>query len=275
MNEPIEYTIEPSRQRWFKWRELWIYRELFYFFTWRDVKVRYKQTVLGVLWVVLQPILTVLVFSLFFGRALNVPSAGLPYPVFVFSGLLSWNFFSASVNAAGNSMVSQATIIKKIYFPRLIIPISSILVAGIDFLISFILFLGVMIYYQVPVTLQVFLWWPIGMVVMIIGTVGISCGLAALTVKYRDFRYVIPFGLQILLFVSPVIYPVTITKIKWISYALAMNPMYAVISFFRAPLIGFQDDVNLLILSGASSLILLIAGIFYFKRTEAFFADIA
>jgi len=271
-----EYIISLDRSVSLNFKELWAYRELFYFFTWRDVKVKYKQTALGVIWVVLQPVLTVLIFSFFFGKALNVPSAGLEYPVFVFSGLLLWNFFSAGISTAGNSMITNAPIIKKIYFPRIIIPVSSLLVAGVDFLIAFAVFLATLAYYHVTIDfLQLILLWPLATVLLLCGTLGISCWLAALSVKYRDFRYVIPFGLQIALFMSPVIYPGSIIKYEWMNYILALNPMYAAINFFRAPLVDAPFDATLMIISCLSTVLFMIMGVYYFKKTEAFFADIA
>lgn len=276
MSERFEYTIDSSRRKVIDFKELWQYRELFYFFAWRDIKVKYKQTVLGIFWVVLQPVLTVIVFSLFFSKALNVPSIGLPYPVFVFSGLLFWNTFASCVNNAGNSMISNAPIIKKIYFPRLILPVSSILSACIDFLFAFIVLVGVLLYYQVPVNfLSLMIMWPAAIVVMIAGSLGISCLLAALIVKYRDFRYVIPFVLQIGLFVSPVIYPVSILKNEILNYILALNPMYAAIVLFRNPFVNSPMDGMLIGISILSGLVFLVSGILYFKKTEAYFADIA
>ena len=275
MINDFEYIIEPSRKKVYDWKELWQYRELFYFFTWRDVKVKYKQTALGILWVILQPLLSVLIFSLFFGRGLNVPSDGLPYPVFVFSGLLLWSVFSASINSGGNSMVTNAPIIKKIYFPRIIIPISSILVSSFDFLISFTVFLLMLLYYEVQVDLiGILFFWPSAILLMLLGTMGLSCWLAALNVKYRDFRFVIPFGLQIALFVTPVIYPISILGDTWLNYFLAMNPMYGAIMLFRAPL-GLGVNSFEMIICIVSSLIFLFWGVYYFRRTEAYFADIA
>jgi len=200
MNEPIEDVIDSSNRGLFNWRELWRYQELFYFFTWRDIKIKYKQTVLGFLWAVLQPLFMMIIFTFFFGRALHVPSQGLPYPVFVFSGLLLWNMFSSGIASASNSMVNNASIIKKIYFPRLIIPVSSILVALFDFVMAFILFVPILIYYKQPLSLD-FLWcWPMALVIAFVATLGPSSLLAALNVKYRDFRYVIPFIVQVLFF---------------------------------------------------------------------------
>lgn len=276
MDDKIEFVIEPSRGKFFDWKELWQYRELFYFFSWRDLKVKYKQTVLGVAWVVLQPLFTVLIFSLFFGRALNVPSLGLPYPVFVFSGLLLWTLFSTSVNNAGNSMMTNAPIIKKIYFPRIIIPVSSILVCCVDFVVTCLVFAGVLLIYQVkPDLWMAVLYWPLSIILMLCGTLGISCWLAALNVKYRDFRYVVPFALQIALFVSPVIYPVSILGTGWVSYLLALNPMYSAIMLFRIPLTGIPTETYPILISVLSTFFFLLLGVYYFKRTEAYFADIA
>ena len=275
MIKDFEYIIEPTRKKVFDLKELWQYRELFYFFTWRDVKVKYKETVLGIIWVILQPILSVAIFSMFFGRGLNVPSAGLPYPVFVFSGLLLWTVFSASISNGGNSMVTNAPIIKKIYFPRIIIPISCILVSTIDFIIAFAVFLVMLMYYNVAVDFQgVLYFWPAAFLLMLLGTLGISCWLAALNVKYRDFRFVIPFGLQIALFVTPVIYPISILGDTSLTYVLAINPMYGAIMLFRAPF-GLVVSKPELLISLLSSFILLLWGVYYFKKTEAYFADIA
>jgi lipopolysaccharide transport system permease protein len=270
------YVIEANKNRLIDWTELRQYSELFYFFTWRDIKIKYKQTTLGVLWVILQPIFTVLIFSLFFGYGLKVPSAGVPYPVFVFSGLLLWNFFSASINSAGNSMLTQAPIIKKIYFPRIIIPVSAMLVAFFDFIISFIVFLAVLVYYHVDINIaQLLICWPLAILLMLFGAVGVSCWLAALTVKYRDFRYVIPFALQILLFVSPVIYPTSsIVKIEWVNDVIALNPIYSAINLFKTPFIPQSGDLTHILISVASCLFLLVYGVYYFKKTEIFFADI-
>lgn len=276
MEEQTEIIIEPTRRMSINFRELWQYHELFYFFTWRDIKVKYKQTVLGIVWVLIQPILTVLIFSLFFGRALKVPSQGIPYPVFVFSGLLLWNIFSAGVSNAGNSMVSNAQIIKKIYFPRLIIPISTILVALFDFLVSFFVFVVFLIFYEAKINIiQALLLWPIAILLTAIGTLGLGCLLAALNVKYRDFRYIIPFFLQVLLFLTPIIYPVSVIQNPIVNYVLALNPMYGAITLFRMPIMSTSSDIFLIQLSVASAFILLLIGIFYFRKTESFFADLA
>lgn len=275
MVKDYEYSIEPPGKNLYDWRELWTYRELFYFFTWRDVKVKYKETILGILWVVIQPLLTVLIFTLFVGHALNVPSEGLPYPVFVFSGLLLWTMFASSVNSAGNSMISNAPIIKKIYFPRIIIPVSSILVCLVDFFISFAVFVLMLIYFEVRVFPSAALWaWPSAFMLMLISTSGISCWLAALNVKYRDFRFVVPFALQVGLFVTPVIYPISIFDNDWMGYLISVNPLHGAIMLFRAPL-GLEVKSTELIISMVSGLFFQLWGLYYFKNTEAYFADLA
>jgi lipopolysaccharide transport system permease protein len=275
MTEPIEYSIESSTRKWFDWQEIWHYRELFYFFTWRDIKIKYKQTTLGFLWAILQPLMMMIIFTLFFGMALNIPSQNLPYPVYVFSGLLIWNMFSSGLTSASNSMVNNALIIKKIYFPRLIIPVSSILVALFDFLMTFILFVGILVYYQQPVLWSAIFIWPISLLIAIIATLGLGSWLAALNVKYRDFRYVIPFMVQVLFFLTPVIYPISLLRYPLLQYILVCSPMYAAVELFRFPITGIAPDFYFLGISLLSGLILLLAGIFYFKRTEDFFADFA
>jgi lipopolysaccharide transport system permease protein len=274
-NFKTDFTIESSNRRLFDWNELWAYRELFYFFAWRDVKIKYKQTLLGFLWAVLQPLMMMIVFTLFFGRTLKIPSQNLPYPVFVFSGLLIWNMFSSGLTNASNSMVANASIIKKIYFPRLIIPVSSVMVAFFDFMMAFILFIPLLIFYQTPVTFHLVWSWPLALLVSIIATLGPGSLLAALNVKYRDFRYVIPFLVQVLFFLTPVIYPVTLLDYPVLEYILALSPMYAAVELFRFPLTDASFNSAYMIVSLSSGLILLVAGLFYFKRTEDFFADFA
>lgn len=275
MHEPVEYTIEPSEGRVLEWSELWRYRELFYFFTWRDIKIKYKQTVLGFLWAVLQPLFMMVIFTLFFGRALNIPSQDLPYPIYVFSGLLIWNLFSTGLSSASNSMVNNASIIKKIYFPRLIIPVSSILVALFDFLMAFILFIPLLLFYQQSVFWFAVIIWPMAILVSIVATLGLGAWLAALNVKYRDFRYVIPFLIQVLFFLSPVIYPISLLKYPVLQYILACSPMLAAVELFRYPLTGVFPDGYFLGISLLSGVVLLAIGVLYFKKTEDFFADFA
>ena len=271
----MEIVIKPSKGLNLNLKELWQYRELFYFFTWRDIKVKYKQAVLGVLWAVLQPFLTMLIFT-FVGNMLKIPSDGIPYPVFAYSGLLFWTMFASSVSNAGNSMVSNANIIKKIYFPRLIIPMSAILVAVFDFLMSFVVFVGLIIYFDVEVSLlKMFIFIPVAIFVTVISSFGIGSFLAALNVKYRDFKYIIPFLVQSLMFLTPVIYPVSIVKTEWAKYLLAFNPMSGVIDLARNAIINEPVNWEFVTISFTSAFILFIIGLIYFRKTEAYFADIA
>lgn len=276
MNKAKESVIDADRRSLFDWLELWRYRELFYFFTWRDIKIKYKQTALGFLWAILQPLLLMTIFTLFFGRALNIPSQSLPYPVFVFSGLLIWNCFSSGLTNAANSMVNNALIIKKIYFPRLVIPVSSILAALFDLLMSLLIFIALLIIYRVHVSPAAFWCWPIAIFLLIIATLGPGCLLAALNVKYRDFRYVIPFLVQVIFFLTPVIYPVTFLKYPSLQYVLAANPVYAAVELFRLPIAAnYELHTTWLAISILSGFVFLAIGLLYFKSTEEYFADFA
>lgn len=272
----MEYEIKPLNKFSIGVKELWEFRELFYFFTWRDIKVKYKQTVLGILWAILQPFLLMVVFTLFFDMGLGMPSNNIPYPVFVYSGLLLWNIFSSGLSSASQSMVSNSNIIKKIYFPRLIIPISSILVSLFDFMMTFIVYVGILIYYSQSVQLNILIYLPLSIVITVMTTFGLGSGLAALNVKYRDFRYIIPFFIQLLLFITPVIYPVSVVKYEWAKFLLSLNPMTGAIELFRASITN-NDSVNstMLITSCTSSVVLFLLGLFYFRKTENYFADFA
>lgn len=276
----MEYEIKPQRKFDFGLKELWGYKELFYFFAWRDIKVKYKQTVLGFLWAILQPFVTMVVFTFFFGRLLKMPSSDLPYPVFVLSGLLLWNIFSSGVVNAGNSMVSNANIIKKIYFPRLIIPLSAILVSVFDFVMTLIIFIAVLVYFTVMKGLNIhwmefILMMPLSVILSCVASFGVGTLLAALNIKYRDFRYLIPFMIQTMLFVTPVIYPISIVDSPALKTILALNPMYAAIEMLRSSMTGIYPAFSLIVISLASSFVLLAFGIFYFRKTEYYFADLA
>lgn len=255
-------------------RELWEYRELLYFFVWRDIKVRYKQTAVGASWAIFQPLLTMLIFTFFFGRFAKMPSDGIPYPIFVYVGLLLWNYFSSALSRASSSMVNNAGIIEKIYFPRLIIPVSSSLTGLVDFIIASFILIGLMFYYRYAPTLTGILYIPLLVFIIFLTSVGLGCFLASINVKYRDVGYVMPFFIQMLMFVTPVIYPISILegRFKWI---LAINPMSGVIEAARGAILGIRPvDWELLSLSIAISLALFVFGIVYFRRTERFFADI-
>lgn len=275
MGEEREYIIDAAKPALFNWRELWVHKELFYFFTWRDIKIKYKQTALGFLWAILQPLLMMLIFTFFFGKALNIPSQNIPYPVYLFSGLIIWNVFSTGLANASNSMVTNAGIIKKIYFPRLVIPVSSILVSLFDFLIAFILFVAILIFYQQPVSLTAIFIWPVAILLSALATLGLSCWISALNVKYRDFRYVIPFLIQVLFFLTPVIYPISLLKYPVLQYILVASPMYCAVELFRFPLTHVLPDTTFMLISLFSVIVFLFIGITYFRKTEDFFADFA
>lgn len=270
----MQFETKPVNKLSLGLKELWQFRELFYFFTWRDIKVKYKQTALGVLWAILQPFLLMVVFTVFFGQALSVPSDNIPYPIFVFSGLLLWNIFASGLSNAANSMVTNSNIIKKIYFPRLIIPISSILVSLFDFLMAFAIYVGLLIYYQHPVNINILAFLPMSIVITVLATFGLGCWLAALNVKYRDFRYIIPFLIQTLLFLTPVIYPVSIIKYEWAKKILSLNPMSGAIELLRSTVTQSPVNIELVIISIAVSILLFLSGLVYFRKTEYYFADL-
>jgi lipopolysaccharide transport system permease protein len=270
-----EFVIEPSGHL-INVKEIWHYRELFYFFTWRDIKVKYKQTFFGIAWAIVQPLFLVIIFSVFFGHALKVSTGDLPYPVFAFSGLLLWTLFSSGLNNAGNSIISNSAIIKKIYFPRLVIPVSSIIAAVFDFVFGLLVFLGLLIFYQTKVDWLVLIYaWPLAFLFATLGTLGPSCLLAALNVKYRDFRYAIPFVIQVMFFLTPVIYPVGLLKHAWLKYLVSFNPVCAAIDLFRLPLGSTPIGGSVMWVSISSALLFLILGLYYFRQTERYFADLA
>jgi lipopolysaccharide transport system permease protein len=275
-NTNTYFEIKPKSNFSFNLKELIENKELFYFFTWRDIKVKYKQTTLGFLWAILQPLIMMVIFTFFIGKSMHVPSEGMGYPVFSFSGLILWTVFSSGITNAGNSMVVNGQIIKKIYFPRLIIPISAILVSVFDFLIAFLVFIALLVFYKQPVDLpSAIIYWPLALVVTIVSTFGPGCLLAALNVKYRDFRYVIPFLVQTLLFLTPVIYPISIISTPWLKYVLAINPMYAAITIFRIPMMNGLPHDQFLWISLSSGVAFFFAGLIYFRKTEMYFADLA
>jgi len=277
----IEPTvIEPSRG-WspVKLGDLWEYRELLYFLVWRDVKVRYKQTVLGAAWAILQPLLTMVVFTIFFGRLAGVPSEGLPYPIFSFAALLPWTFFSQGLTQSSNSLVGSAHLIKKVYFPRLIVPVASILNGAVDFLLAFVVLGAMMAFYRVPVQPEIAVL-PLLLVLAFTAALGVGLWLSALNVEYRDVRHVVPFFVQIWLFVTPVIYPSRLVTDRLAGFGLpewlyALNPMVGVVEGFRWALLGIDADPWPKIAASAIvSLAALVTGAFYFRRMERTFADV-
>jgi len=272
----MEFEIKPQHKFSFGLRELWEYRELFYFFTLRDIKVKYKQTVLGFLWAVLQPLLMAVLFSAFLGKAISsYTHLQMPYLIFAFSGLVLWGIFSSGLNNAGNSMVTHANIIKKIYFPRLIIPVSSVLVGLFDFLMAFVVFVIYCLLSGIAFKWMGLIYIPLSVVLTCLATFGVGTLLASLNVKYRDFRYIIPFLIQFMLFVTPVIYPTHIVKNENLAWLFALNPMSAPLDLFRASMEGNHLMLTHDLISLCSSLLLFFAGLVYFRKTEAYFADLA
>lgn len=268
--------IEPGRSsRGINLAEIWAYRELLYFLTWRDVKVRYKQTLLGVLWVLIQPLCTMLIFAVFFGHfaGLDAHTGGIPYPIFAFAGLLPWTFFGNAITNSGNSLVNNAHLISKVYFPRMIIPAAAVAAGLVDFALSFVIMLALMLYYDVTPTWGLLLL-PVLVLITAVLAFAIGTGLAALNVKYRDIRHTLPFLVQIWMFLSPVIYPTTLVPARW-HVLLALNPMTGIIESFRAILFGRPvADWRVLAVSAAVALVLLGSSIFIFRRLEKDFADV-
>ena len=273
--EKLTTNIKPPSGLSLGLKELWQYRELFYFFTWRDIKVKYKQTYLGILWALLQPLGMMLIFTFLFSKTWKIDSGLIAYPIFVLSGLICWNLFNSSVSHAGESMIQNAHIIKKIYFPRLIIPCSAILVALFDFLIAFIIFIVLCPVLKQPLNWTAIIYFPAGILLSLLAAAGLGFFLAALNVKFRDFRYALPFLLQVLFFASQVIYPLQSVQQSLFRYLLAINPMNAAIELFRAPLSTVSPDMTIVAIGTSSSLLLLTIGLFYFRKTEAYFADFA
>lgn len=255
-------------------KELWDYRELAYFFVWRDIKIRYKQTIIGALWAIFQPLATMLIFTIFFGKFAKIPSDNIPYPIFVYVGLLLWNYFSFGLSHASESMVANSSIIQKIYFPRLLIPISSSLVGLVDFAVASVVLLGLMFFYHFSPNLMVIVYLPFLILITFLSSVGLGCFFASINVKYRDVRYVIPFFIQMVMFLTPVIYPLSMLshKFKWF---ISFNPMSGVIENARRVVFSSgKVDWHLLVISIGISLVLFVCGIMYFRKTESFFADI-
>jgi len=253
--------------------DLWRYRELVYFMTWRDLTVRYKQTLLGVAWAVLRPLLTMVVFSIFFGGLAKMPSDGVPYPIFTYTALLPWELFVTALTIASRSLVLNSNMITKVYFPRIILPISSILGGVVDFAIAFIVMIGMMIYYHFAPTVNI--WFiPLLLILTIITAIGVSLWLSAMNVLYRDVGYVTPFLQQMWLYITPIAYPASLVPEKW-QLLYAANPMTGVVEGFRWALLGTTPNppVNLLLISTGVSLVLLFSGLFYFRRMERLFAD--
>jgi lipopolysaccharide transport system permease protein len=266
--------IEPSRG-WvsLKLGEIWEYRELLYFLTWRDIKVRYKQTALGAAWAIIQPFFTMVVFSLFFGKLAKIPSDGVPYPIFSFAALVPWTFFANGLSQSSNSLVGSSNLITKVYFPRLIIPISAVISGVIDFALAMMVLFAMMIYYRVHPTINVF-FLPLFVLLAFVTSLGVGLWLSALNVEYRDVRYVLPFVVQFWLFATPIAYPSTLLHDPWRTI-YGLNPMVGVIEGFRWALLGTQTAPGpIIFVSSLAAILILLFGAFYFRRMEKTFADV-
>jgi lipopolysaccharide transport system permease protein len=266
--------IQPSRG-WSSLglRELWAYRELLYFLTWRDIKVRYKQTALGAAWAIIQPFFTMVVFSLFFGRLARMPSDGIPYPIFSYAGLVPWTFFANALGGSTNSLVGSSNLIKKVYFPRLAIPLATVLSEALDFAIAFVVLLAMMLYYGVSPTANV-AWLPLFLLLAVTTSLGVGLWLSALNVQFRDVRYVVPFITQFWMFATPIAYPSTLLDPQWRTI-YALNPMVGVVEGFRWALLGTNTAPGPMVaVSAVAALAILVSGAFYFRRMERQFADV-
>jgi lipopolysaccharide transport system permease protein len=266
--------IEPSHG-WvsLKLRELWEYRELLYFLTWRDIKVRYKQTVLGAGWAIIQPFFTMVVFSLFFGRLAKIPSDGIPYPIFSYAALVPWMFFANGLSQSANSLVGSANLLKKVYFPRLTIPIATVLSGVVDFILAFVVLLGMMLYYGILPTINV-LWLPLLLLLALVTSLGVGLWLTAMNVQFRDVRYIVPFLTQFWLFATPIAYPSSLLPEPWRTL-YGINPMVGVVEGFRWALLGTDTAPGTMIsISALVAVATLVGGAFYFRRLEKTFADV-
>lgn len=267
--------IEPSRG-WvsLKLRELWEYRELLYFLTWRDVKVRYKQTVLGAAWAIIQPFFTMVVFSLFFGNLAKIPSDGIPYPIFSYAALVPWTFFANGMSQSSNSLVGAANLIKKIYFPRLVIPISAVVSGVVDFALAFIVLLGMMLAYGIVPTINV-IFLPLLLLLAFVTALGVGMWLSAMNVQFRDVRYTVPFLTQFWMFATPIAYPSSLIQNDLLRTIYGINPMTGVIEGFRWALLNTDTAPgSMVIVSSLAAVVLLVSGAFYFRRMEKTFADV-
>jgi len=266
-------VIRPSRT-WvpLNLREVWSYRELLYFLTWRDVKVRYKQAALGVAWAIIQPLFTMLVFTLFFGRLAKIPSNGIPYPLFSYAAILPWTFFANALASSGNSLVGNRNLITKVYFPRLIVPAAAVAAGLVDFAISFVLFIGLFAYYRFSVPAGILMFLPLVLLMSLLA-LAVGMWMSAVNVRYRDVQYALPFLIQLWMFVSPVIYPSSLMPQRW-RWLLDLNPMTGVIEGFRSALLGQAFQWSAIAYSAGFTIVVLLYASFSFRRMERYFADI-
>jgi len=271
-NAEVTLITADRRKRWLDLRELYHYRELLFVLTARDLKVRYKQTALGVIWALLQPLANMLLFTLIFGRLAKLPSDGFPYPIFVFAGLLPWTFFANSISASAESIVGASTLITRVYFPRLIIPLASVCTALVDFAMAFFILLILMLFYGVGWSLNLLLA-PVLIIALGFTALGVGTMLAALNVSYRDFRYLVPFGIQFWMFASPVVYPSSMIPEKW-RWLYHINPVAGIIDGFRAVFLGSPLDWTTVSMSMLASVVIFLIGVMMFDRAERRFADV-
>ena len=273
-SDPPVFRIEPNRG-WvaLKLSELWEYRELLYFLAWRDIKIRYKQTLLGAAWAIIQPFFTMVVFSVFFGRLAHIPSDGVPYPLFSYTALVPWTFFANGLNQSSNSLVNGAQLVQKVYFPRLILPIAAVLSGVVDFILAFIVLLGMTLYYGLVPTSNV-VWLPAFLILALITSLGVGLWLSTLNVQYRDVRHAVPFITQFWLFATPIAYPSTLLSEPWRTL-YGLNPMVGVVEGFRWALLDTDTHPEaIIIVSSLMAVAILIAGAFYLRRMEKTFADV-
>lgn len=272
---PLMYHthIEPTRKLFsLRLKELWYFRELLFFLTWRDIKIRYQQTILGFIWAILQPFLTMVVFSLFFGALGKIPSEGVPYPIFNYTALLPWQFFEQAINVSTNSLVTNSNMVTKVYFPRLFVPIAGVFSGLVDFGIAFLVLIAMMVYYRINPTSGALLL-PLFLLLAFITAMGVSLWMSALNVKYRDVRYIVPFLARFWFFATPIAYPSTLLSEPWRTL-YGLNPMVGVVEGFRWALLGTQPPQSMIFLSAIIAILLFFSGLFYFNHTEKTFADV-
>jgi lipopolysaccharide transport system permease protein len=273
-SQNVELVLEAGRAERQYWKDLWRYRELLYFLAWRDILVRYKQTTIGIAWALIRPFLTMIVFTIVFGKLAKLDTGGVPYPILVFSAMLPWQFFSNAMSDCSNSLISNANLLSKVYFPRLIVPVSSVIVSFVDFMISGMILLGLMAWYNFVPSWRI-LMLPFFILIAFIAAMGVGLWLAALNVKYRDFRYIVPFIVQFGLYISPVGFSSSIVPEEW-QLLYSLNPMVGVIDGFRWAILGGDTAINPVgfLLSTSLVLILFASGVQYFRKVERTFADV-
>jgi lipopolysaccharide transport system permease protein len=273
--DEVPVTIIKPSKGWIslKLGDLWEYRELLYFLTWRDIKVRYKQTVLGAAWAIIQPFFTMVVFSLFFGKLAKMPSDDIPYPIFSYAALVPWTFFANGLSQSSTSLVASANLIKKVYFPRLVVPISSVISGAVDFVLAFVVLLGMMLYFGIVPTGNI-VWLPLLLLLALVTSLGVGLWLTAMNVQFRDVRYAVPFLVQAWMFATPIAYPSSLLDEPWRTL-YGINPMAGVVEGFRWALLGTETAPGpIVIVSALVAVGLLVSGAFYFRRMEKTFADV-